>query len=294
MDKNTKINANTTLNPKIPVRIISLPKGQREIHMTYGLWICKTISKITFTPRDSVHPRAFKFYSLSHLIEGKGWYWNRKTNSIITLESGQGILVSPDFVHFYSAAKTKYVEDAVCFNGIVADNLYRSGIIKDGIIDIGRSRKLLPIIELATSPSRDSQIKANAALQALLTELYFRNRNTTEENRLSLIEELLVKITETPEKTWAVNEMAEFCNLSINHFRRIFSSHTGLNPKLFIDTVKINKASEMLLSADKYSISRISELLGYSDQYHFSRRFKAITGVSPLNYIKNSLNSSPG
>ena len=292
MDKNTKINANIPLDHKIPVKVIPLPKGQQDIHRTFGLWICRTLQKVSYPPRNTIHPRVFKFYSLSHLIDGDGSYWNRKTNSIATVKKGQGIMISPDFVHFYSSTKNKYVEDAICFSGIIADNLYRSGIIRDGIIDIGKSRKLLPIMELASSPSRDSQIKANSALQSLLVELYFRNRDSNSVNRLSLIDELLEKIADSPENPWTVSEMAEFCNLSINHFRRLFRSHTGLNPKLYIDMVKINKASELLLSPDQYSISRVSDLLGYSDQYHFSRRFKAITGASPVNYIKNSLNTS--
>ena len=97
------------------------------------------------------------------------------------------------------------------------------------------------------------------------------------------IDELLGKMTTRPEDNWSIEEMAEYCNLSVNHFRRIFSTQTGLNPKEYQNTIKIEHAKMLLCSSDM-SISSISEKLGYSDQYHFSRRFKETTGFSPSKF----------
>jgi len=286
MDKNTIFNTKITHPQPDKLYVVPMPDGIRQVHKDYGLWICKTLSKISFNPRSKISPRAFKFYALSHLIEGDGWYWNRKSGSVVRFEEGQGVLSTPGTVNFYSGYNKNYVEDSVCFTGPVADSLSKSGIIKDGIINIGKSRKLLPIMELASNPSRDSQIKANIELQSLLVELYFKNREMKEDKK-SRIDELLLKISEDIEKVWTVSEMAEFCNLSVNHFRRVFTGHTALNPKEYVDTLKINKAIELLQSDEGLSVSEISNAVGFFDQYHFSRRFKELTGLSPMNYIRN-------
>jgi len=279
MDKNTKVNAKLERTP----RTIPLPEGIRDIHRDYGLWIFKTLRKVSFEPRRELHPRAFKFYSLSHLIEGDGWYWSKASGTVARFEAGQGVLAVPDGVHFYSGRTAPYVEDAVCFSGPVADHLHRCGVVREGILSVGRGRKLLPVLELAADPSRDSQIKANAALLALLTELYLRNRGQEANSHASRVEELLAAVNADLERDWSLDEMAEFCNLSVNQFRRIFHAETGLNPKEYADTVKVNKAAE-LLCREAVTVREVSAQLGYADQYHFSRRFKALKGLSPQNY----------
>ncbi|OGV35312.1 MAG: hypothetical protein A2020_06220 [Lentisphaerae bacterium GWF2_45_14] len=283
MYKNTIINAKMKLPEHYHVKKIPLPKGKRKIHESYGLWICKIFSKIVFPGRNEIHPRAFDFYCISHLVEGTGWYWSRKRGSITPIETGQGVISAPGFVQFYTGYNCAYVEDSICFAGPVADMLFKTGIIKNGVIDIGLNRRLMPIIDIASDPSSDSQIKANSMLVSLLTELYLENRKNKNSSLLSKIDELLGKMTSNPENNWSIKEMAEYCNLSVNHFRRIFYKQTGLKPKEYQDTIKTEQA-KMLICSSENSISSIAETLGYSDQYHFSRRFKEITGLSPSKF----------
>lgn len=283
MYKNTIINAKIKLPENNRVRKIPLPRGIRKIHEDYGLWICKIFLKLSFPARTDIHPRSFDFYCISHLLEGHGWYWSRKRGSITPVEAGQAIVSTPGSVQFYSGCEGSYVEDSICFWGPVADMFFRTGIIKNGIIDVGLNRRLKPIIDVAADPSSDSQIKANSMLVNLLTDLYLENRKNKNSALLSKIDELLGKMTTCPEDNWSIEEMAEYCNLSVNHFRRIFSKQTGLNPKEYQNTIKIEHAKMLLCSSDM-SISSISEKLGYSDQYHFSRRFKETTGFSPSRF----------
>ena len=283
MYKNTIINAKMKLPENYRARKIPVPRGIRKIHEDYGLWICKIFLKLSFPGRNEIHPRSFDFYCISHLLEGHGWYWSRKRGSITPVEAGQAVVSTPGSVQFYSGYNDSYVEDSICFFGPVADMLFKTGIIKNGIIDVGLNRRLMPIINVASDPSSDSQIKANSMLISLLTELYLENRKNKNSSLLSKIDELLGKMTSNPENNWSIKEMAEYCNLSVNHFRRIFYKQTGLKPKEYQDTIKIEHA-KMLICSSENPISSIAEALGYSDQYHFSRRFKDVTGFSPSKF----------
>lgn len=261
-------------------------KGQLEIHKTYGLWIIRGGSSF-HTPVNSYgncEKRYFQFYSLSHMYAGHGKVWLEPDREQ-EVYAGDCIIVTPRLLNRYGGwAGESYYEDCINFCGPVADMLMRSSVLSSGVFHMGRVRKLLPILEYASSPSIDSQIRANIELQKLLTDLYFENRKHSAGNN-TLLDELLQNIQANPDKWWNIREMADMCNLSVDQMRRIFVKRTGVLPKLYIDRLKLTQAADFLLRTD-CSIREVSEKFNYQDQYHFSRRFKALIGLSPLTYRK--------
>lgn len=278
MDKIVTNNANIDHRPKH-----SLPKGIRLIHRKYGLWICKFCRESVSGPYnpETTFFRHFEFYDLSHMFDGQGWY-SSSDGKIQEVKKGEGILVTPGFKHKYGGYNERYMEDAISFCGPVADHLFNSGIIKNGILKIGKARRLLPIIELALDSSEDSQIKANMELQKLLVDLHFENKSTgTSEN--PAFEQLIEEIKKFPGKYWTSDLMTDFCNLSISQLNRMFKKKTGMTSKNYIDNLKMQLASEML-AGNARTVKEIAEELGYPDPYHFSRRFKELKGFSPQKY----------
>ncbi len=260
-------------------------QGEGQIHRDYGLWILSTGRGGVSEP-GRICPRYFEFYSLSHLYDGDGIYWTPGGKSV-EVKAGQGILVAPNFIHYYGAGRKQYVEDAICFYGPLADCFFRNGIIQNGIMEMGQIRRLLPVIELAGDPAVDAQLSANIALQQLLLDLFHANRQQQGRAQPSRLDEMITMIRSTPEKWWLVEEMAEYCNLSTAQFRRVFRQHTGMLPKLYIDRIKVAMAAEMLCTS-KGRLEDVANRLGYRDPFHFSRRFKQLTGFSPEQYRKES------
>jgi len=78
-------------------------------------------------------------------------------------------------------------------------------------------------------------------------------------------------------------DLAEMCNLSISHFRKLFKVVYGIPPHDYLNTLRINKAKDLILS-ELYPISEIAEKVGFTNIYYFSRLFKQITGLSPKKY----------
>lgn len=260
-------------------------QAEQRIHRDYGLWILSTGRGGT-SRQNRIYRRYFEFYSLSHMYDGSGIYWTPGGRPV-QVTAGQGILIAPEFIHYYGAGEKQYVEDSICFYGPLADLIFRNGVIQNGIMEIGQTRRLLPVIELAANPAVDSQLSANVALQQLLLDLFRENRHQQGRVRPSRLEEMIAMIRATPEKWWTVEEMAEYCNLSTAQFRRVFLQHTGMLPKLYIDRLKVSLAAE-LLTASAGRLEDVATRLGYSDPFHFSRRFKQLTGVSPESYRQGS------
>ena len=270
-------------SPLRKARVYRLIKGRQKIHEDYGLWICLGKSGCVSKAHHDPLPRCFEFYNISHMWKGRGWFWTQDAGRR-EFSAGEGVMLEPGLIHDYNSCGTSYHEDFICFTGPVADQLARSGVFTPGIKKISPVRILLPIIEMASDPGRESQIKANIALQELLVKLYFENLDTEKDNpRIDSIDELIRHIIKDPSKWWTVSGMAESVNLSINQFIRVFTEHTGLTPKKYIDTFKIRIAAEALHDS-REPLAKLSEKLGYRDQFHFSRRFKEITGLSPAEY----------
>lgn len=267
------------------VSIHAMPRGIRDFHRRYGLWICRFGHNRNLPYEGPVEPRYFEFCCISHLLEGKGFLWDEKHGTRV-FEAGTAVFMTPRHIHLYGGYHAHYLEDTICFTGPVMDLLIQSGVFKNGLSKMGKGRRLLPIIEQAIDPAEDSQLAANIALQKLIVDVYLENRKVRSTEKMNVFEELTKEIHENPRKWWSIAEMADFCNLSEIHFRRTFKTITGMSPKNYVDRFKIQKAIEKLSSFDD-PIATIAESLGYQDPFHFSRRFKQMTGYSPEIYRKN-------
>ncbi len=254
--------------------------GRRDIHVRSGFRISQYQQGVARPPLDRVEPRYFEFYSLCHLVEGEGWYWT-PAGGFEYLSSGNGILVSPRFVHHYGGHGTIFREDFICFDGPVADYMYRAGVLRDGIIKIGVVRRLLPVMKLALNLTDRGQLAAQGALQNLLYDLYLDNSREEREGP-DRFARLLEKLSADTEQWWTVTEMASYCHLSENQFRRRFRERTGMGPKHYYDSLKMQLAAARLLRGE--TLDRIARELGYRDGYHLSKVFKRIHSLSPDNY----------
>lgn len=267
-----------------PYEVHVAPKGIQQIHKDYGLWIIGGGG--SKTPLDSYYTcskRYFEFYSISHMHDGWGRLW-LKPDKEVNVKAGQCVMICPQSLNRYGGVNGQiYDEDSIRFAGPVADMMRKTGIIKDGVFEFGEARRLLPVIKLVGDPAVDSQINANIALQKLLVDIYNENKQQNVVKSDVVIDKLTDTIKEQINRWWTVSEMADFCNLSDDQFRRVFLKRTGMLPKIYIDRLKIQKAGELLMS-NRFKITEIAIRLGYVDQYHFSRRFKKITGLSPRKY----------
>lgn len=83
--------------------------------------------------------------------------------------------------------------------------------------------------------------------------------------------------------------LAEVTNLSTSHLSRLLKEEFGETFSKMYGKLKIYWAKQLLETTD-WSITEISDALGYIEPSYFIRRFKKITGMTPLNYRKNIVN----
>jgi AraC-like DNA-binding protein len=80
-----------------------------------------------------------------------------------------------------------------------------------------------------------------------------------------------------------IGMLARQCGMSDAYFRRCFKEAYRLSPNLYIRTLRINRAKD-LLNTGLLTTSQIAEQVGFSDLFYFSKAFKKAVGSSPTSY----------
>lgn len=77
----------------------------------------------------------------------------------------------------------------------------------------------------------------------------------------------------------------EALETNFDYLNRVFKKCMGTTIFQYLNTLRINRAKELLVATDMKSYE-IATLVGFKDEYYFSKIFKKITGVPPSAYAK--------
>ena len=83
--------------------------------------------------------------------------------------------------------------------------------------------------------------------------------------------------------------LAETCNLSETHFRRLFAEYMNMAPLAYINLVRIKQACELIRNTG-CSMEDAAARVGYTAVSSFNRNFRKIMGISPYQYKKSGEN----
>lgn len=112
-------------------------------------------------------------------------------------------------------------------------------------------------------------------------------RQTTMHNSLTdgkeLANKIITYIGQNFNKRLSNEEIAKVFNYHPNYVSSLIKDYTGIPLHQYIKNIRVTKAADMLLIADK-SISEVSADCGFYDSSHFIRCFKDIIGITPQQY----------
>lgn len=127
-----------------------------------------------------------------------------------------------------------------------------------------------------------------ASLYNLFVDIARSNKNISKYsiNNFNVIKALRTEIEQTYFMDISNDEYAKKCGMSTSHFLKCFKDVTGVTPKQYRDTMRINSAKDLLINSN-YKVNKIAQIVGFTDSMYFSRFFKKNTGISPLDFRKN-------
>lgn len=206
---------------------------------------------------------------------------------------GNIILFRPNEPQDYAFyAEDKAVSYYLHFTGVGCEHILKQLKIHNSRITyIGKNRHFEEVFDKLI---REHTLKPHAYewyCSALLTELFsiisrhaWLKKNNIGSRSEQIVEDACRKIYENP-GTVSVSQLAAEAYLSIGHFSDIFKKITKTPPQQYINSVKLQKAKDMLINTD-FPIGKIAVDSGFNDQNYFSRIFKKTTGMSPKEFRK--------
>ncbi len=146
----------------------------------------------------------------------------------------------------------------------------------------------------------------NAKMTELIYRIFRKNRNnehnayeilpptiTTDDQTIPAIRlQPAISYIETHiSEELSVSKLAALCGYNVSYFSTVFKNAYGVSPGSYINTRRIERAKELLLTTDN-SITQIAANVGI-ELHTLSRMFKNAVGMSPLQYY-NRANSDIG
>lgn len=122
-----------------------------------------------------------------------------------------------------------------------------------------------------------SQTKNADAVQMILAQLFsptiYSFKQIIEANLFSAI---------------TLNELADYCNLSLSSFKREFAKHYNDTPANYIKNKRLEKAAELLMVSNM-RITDIAFECGFNELANFTKSFHDKFGITPSNYRLNQI-----
>jgi len=98
------------------------------------------------------------------------------------------------------------------------------------------------------------------------------------------INEALAYISRSLTEPFSESDLAAIARLSASGFSRSFKRHTGMAPSQYVNRLRINLASQLLMSEAAMSITDICFAAGFTNLSNFNRQFLRQKGMPPSRF----------
>ena len=140
--------------------------------------------------------------------------------------------------------------------------------------------------ELIVAPMGKEQYRERNEVLFSCHSCGIEGNSFTVDNTRELFEQGLgsrLRIRESLEDTLTIQDLAQELGVSYSSFRKLFKEYTGFAPALYQQTLKLQRAKE-LLSTTNESIKEIAYRLNFESPDYFSAKFKNQTGMKPSDF----------
>jgi AraC-like DNA-binding protein len=234
--------------------------------------------------------RTLDEYQLVYITCGRGTFETRESGRHM-IEAGDVMVLFPGVWHRYTPdRKTGWDEQWVGFKGTTAQHLLqkpffnrKKPVLRIGL-DVALQQRFVALVNKVERDPAGSPFSNAGEVLVILGLIQERLRNVGTQGHISdIIRQAQNHILMHVSEPISFSLLAAKLGIGYSTFRHRFKQQLGISPAQFQNSIRINRAQDLLASTD-LSISEIATLTGFETIYYFSRLFKNKTGLSPKAY----------
>ncbi len=241
---------------------------------------------------DPEKGRVLNEYQMLYLIEGEGTFSSTHVEDM-PIKAGDIFLLFPGEWHTYRPLPGKpWKSYWIGYRGRNMDDRLKYNFLSlaKPIYHVGFSGDVVALYESAFKVAKEEGAYYQQVLAGivnnLLGHMYSLERNIELNRRggyVDMINKARLLIRDGVESKITVQEIAAELGSSYSNFRKLFKEYTGMSPALYQQTLRLQRAKE-LLSTTAMSIKEIAYSLNFDSPDYFSSKFKTKVGCKPSEF----------
>lgn len=231
-------------------------------------------------------------YQLLYQPEGEGVFCSAHLPET-KIKAGDIFLLFPGEWHSYHPSGTKgWKSYWIGFKGKNIDDRVKAGFLspEKPIYHVGYSNEIIALYEEAYKTAQEEVAFAQQTMAGIVNHLigkmYSLERNivlSKDTKHVDMINKARLRIRESLEDTLTIQEIAQELGISYSSFRKLFKECTGMAPAMYQQSLRLQRAKELLSTTDE-SIKEIAYRLNFESPDYFSAKFKNQTGMKPSDF----------
>lgn len=236
--------------------------------------------------------RTLNAYQLLYLSEGEGVFRSDHVHET-KVKAGDMFMLFPGEWHTYRPSTAKGWKCFwIGFRGKNIDERVKAGFlsVEKQVFHVGFSNEIVSLYKEAYKTAQEeapfAQMNLAGIVSHLIGKMLSLERQTIEEKdskHVDIVNKALLRIRESLEGTLTIQQIAQELGVSYSSFRKLFKEYTGFAPALYQQTLRMQRAKELLSTTDE-SIKQIAYRLNYDSPDYFSTKFKSQTGMKPFDF----------
>ena len=226
---------------------------------------------------------------IHYIISGKGYY------NGCALEGGEAFIVHKnDLCEYFPDTENPWSYVWIRLGGSDSEGIIKrcnlpekSGVFKfdygDKLVNIAKSIISAPDFLTSSTAYKESVAK-------MMLSLHLRGVEVTKKCDEEWVAQAKEYMTAHYHKRLSIEDVANAIHIDRRYLRNLFVKHTGKSTKTFLDTLRMERAAELLLCS-ALPIGIVAMSVGYDDPLSFSKAFKKHFGISPTGYKEKNENA---
>lgn len=232
-------------------------------------------------------------FCMGLILEGEGTFWDCEADEYIHVVPGDIIFV-PITSRYISEWKgnpeVSYISMHFIFDWPAIFSRHRDFLLqKVTVEDAEHVRQIFEYVLANYDQDEVSQLtvlsKFYDILSVILPKLQTRQRKEID----ARISKAIAYMEKHYTDDISIENLADISTMSVSRFFPNFKKAMGVTAIEYLNHYRVSKAIILLMNDSDLSIENISEQVGFESAAYFRRVFKKVTGKSPREYRKTSM-----